>query len=93
VLRDLSLEALCVNHRVVRPHAAIYRIVFFRRPRVYRDDKRVFNVWSIRFSDFHIDGAEGLKDNSKNFLDVNIPPPERNAEFWTETRSIRNHRM
>jgi hypothetical protein len=54
---------------MVCPHAAIYRIVNFHRPRVYRDEKRVFHDildnqwnlsdlrWSIRFSDFHTDGA------------------------------------
>jgi hypothetical protein len=55
---------------VIRPHAAI--IIYFRRPRVYRDEKRVFHDifdyqwnlsdlrWSIRFRDLHIDGPTNL---------------------------------
>jgi hypothetical protein len=55
---------------IARLHAAIYRVVNFHSPRVYRDKKRVchdvlnnqWNLsdlrWSIHFSDFHIDGAD-----------------------------------
>jgi hypothetical protein len=105
---DDRLNALCVNHRVVRPHAAIYRVVNFHRPRVYRDEKRVgydvlnnqWNLsdlrWNIRFSDFHIDGTDGLKDNSKNLFDVDIPvsgPRVAQLWFWTETQSARDRRV
>jgi hypothetical protein len=58
--------------RIVRqpPGGSSARVVNFHLPRVYRDEKRVghdvFNDqwnlsdlrWFIRFSDFHIDGAD-----------------------------------
>jgi hypothetical protein len=95
------LKALRVNHRVV----AIYRVVYFRRPRVYRDEKRVFHDilnyqwnssnlrWSIRFSDFHIDG---FQDNSRNFFDGDISASDScfaQLWVWIETQSIRYHRV
>jgi hypothetical protein len=58
MLRDLSLEArvqaindrlntLCVNHRVISDsitdQSPINHIIYFCRPRVYRDKKRVFH--------------------------------------------------
>jgi hypothetical protein len=85
---------------VVRSHAAIYRIVNFRRPRVYRDEKRLFQDifndqwnlsdlrWSIRFSDFHTDGTDRLKKNSKNLFNVDVParlPRVGQLRLWTET--------
>jgi hypothetical protein len=92
---DDCLNALCVNHRVVRPHAAIYRLVNIYRPRVYRDEKRVCHddlngQWnlsdlrlSIRFSNFRIDGADCFKDNSKNLFDVDIPASDlRFDQLW-----------
>jgi hypothetical protein len=45
---------------------------------------------------FHIDGADGFKDNSKNLFDVDIPandPRLAQLWFWTETQSVRDRRV
>jgi hypothetical protein len=91
---------------VARPHAAIYRIVNFRRPclRVYRDEKRVFHDildnqwnlsglrWSIRFSDFHTDGTDRFENNSKNLFDVDVSARElRFGQLWFWTETQSVH--